>query len=158
MRILLLDRTTSSLYRLLRVLDLKNVSFSGFPSFILQLIHLKYLSLNIKRVEMHILPIGSLWNLETFILRHGGETDLILQGIWIMAKLRHLYIYPSFKIEVPPNSLVLDDLQTMTTLKCPNRIQDVLARIPNLRKLGIYLNEKSSFSIPDFSARNTSRH
>ncbi|KAK4371843.1 hypothetical protein RND71_007227 [Anisodus tanguticus] len=46
---------------------------------------------------------------------------------------------------------VLDDMQTMTTLKCSSRIREVLARTPNLRKLGIYLNEKDSLSFPDFS-------
>ncbi|MCD7454402.1 hypothetical protein HAX54_024801 [Datura stramonium] len=156
MRILLLSGTILSLYRLLRVLDLDDVIFPIFPTLTLQLTHLKYLALHVQRVGRRKLQIDSLWNLETFILRYGGETDLILQqGIWKMAKLRHVYVYPSFEIEMPWscffNYLVLHDMHTMTTLKCSSRIQDVLARIPNLRKLGIYLNEKDSFFLPDFS-------
>ncbi|XP_059315632.1 putative late blight resistance protein homolog R1B-16 [Lycium ferocissimum] len=148
-----------SLYRFLRLLDLNDVTFHGFPTLALQLVHLKYLALRVKRVGRHRLLIYSLWNLETFILRHGGETDLILgRGIWKMAKLRHLYVYPSFAIEMPcdcfPNSLLLDDMQTMTTLKFSFLIQEVLARTPNIRKLGIYLNEKDSLSLLDFAGLN----
>ncbi|CAN4113898.1 unnamed protein product [Withania somnifera] len=158
MRLILLGGAILYIYRLLRVLNLAGVMFHTFPNITRQLTHLKYLALSVKRVGWRKLPIDSLWNLETFILRHGGETDVTLQGFWKMQKLRHLYVYPSFEIEMPwayfPNYLVLDDMQTMTTVKCSSRIQDVLARIPNLRKLGIYLNEKDSLSLPDFSSLN----
>ncbi|KAF7112209.1 hypothetical protein RHSIM_RhsimUnG0257400 [Rhododendron simsii] len=142
-------------FKLLRVLHSR---FSLFPCVIeLQLVLLKYLNLGV------LLPLGSrlqnakrclpasisnLQNLETLIFSSFGHSGFYLpHSIRKMVKLRHVRVTgPGVNIDIEsPDNLVdyplfMGNLQTLSWINTRSWT-DVLARSPNLRKLGLNVSE-----------------
>ncbi|KAL2492576.1 NB-ARC domain-containing protein [Abeliophyllum distichum] len=118
--------------RLLSVFDTNYTSINEFP------VNLQYFACNNDMARS--LPV-SLRNLQTFIC--WNEISEIVE-IWEMRQLRHvnfckmvLPVPPSAETEGKNSIIVLDNLQThcrVVNLRC---IEEVLQRIPNLKKLEI---------------------
>ncbi|KAM7489095.1 hypothetical protein LguiB_026579 [Lonicera macranthoides] len=102
------------------------------------------------RLEYGSLPtlIHNLQNLETLIVK-SGRIFTIPQNTWKMVKLRHLYIKsrvpndiddPSFAEACTSDGFppMLENLQNISIVRYSQSCQDVLARSPNLRKLGFH--------------------
>ncbi|KAK4400120.1 putative late blight resistance proteinR1A-10 [Sesamum angolense] len=131
-------------FGLVRVLDLRSISFSRFPNEIVQLVHLRFVALfgNFK-----ILPatISKLWNLQTIIVRTTCRELNILADIWKMLQLRHLHASGISFLNGPPSQtrknyedpFVRRNILTISTISPDSCTENIIARTPNLRKLGI---------------------
>ncbi|KAI7993537.1 hypothetical protein LOK49_LG11G00401 [Camellia lanceoleosa] len=131
-------------FKLLRVFDIKSISLPLFPSKIKDLVHLRYVSLS---GSFEVLPasISELWNLQTIIIETSSHNLKVEADIWKMLQLRHLFTSASSRLRGPPSKarkggkdpLVRRNLQTLSTISPESCMEDILARAPNLRKLGI---------------------
>lgn len=131
-------------FKLVRVLDVRSICLYRFPSDIVQLLHLRYVAIfgNFK-----VLPasICKLWNLQTLIVET-TERELDIQvDIWKMLQFRHLHTSGSSRLHGPPpktrkqneDPFVRRNMQTISTISPESCTENVLARTPNLKKLGI---------------------
>ncbi|KAA8535362.1 hypothetical protein F0562_030365 [Nyssa sinensis] len=152
-------------FKLLRVLDLSPIKILNIPTEIGSLVHLRYLALQNDYESILPHSISQLWNLETliFIRRfkpynaeeawdcaidtsfdsiESTKSRVLLYvppSIWKMVKLRHIQIPQGSSTreltdDVYP--LVLDNLQTISQVHPTKSFENVLARTPNLKKLG----------------------
>ncbi|KAL2484770.1 putative disease resistance protein [Abeliophyllum distichum] len=126
-------------FKLLRVLDARPISFTRFPTDLVQLVHLRYLVLS---SNFKILPaaISSLWNMQTLIVETSSRTLEIKGDIWKMIQLRHLKTNASTSLAKSrknrDDSLINVNLRTVSTIS-PESCADVFARASYLKKLGI---------------------
>ncbi|KAK7407110.1 hypothetical protein VNO78_08753 [Psophocarpus tetragonolobus] len=138
-------------FKLLSVLDYQDAPLKKFPVAVIDLYHLRYLSLRNTKVKMvpgHI--IGNLHNLETLDLKKTSVRELPVD-ILKLQKLRHLLVY-QFKIKgyaqfyskhgfKAPNGI--GNLQSLQKLCFVEANQDCgmiirqLAELSQLRRLGI---------------------
>ncbi|KAM3341141.1 hypothetical protein P3S68_028776 [Capsicum galapagoense] len=131
-------------FRLVRVLDLKYINFPKFPNEIVQLVHLRYIALS---GNFRVLPasISKLWNLETLIVRTKARELDIQVDIWKMSQFKHLYTSGLSCLRGPPaktrkdneDPFVRRNIQTISTVLPDCCKENILARTPGLRKLGI---------------------
>ncbi|KAF7809696.1 disease resistance RPP8-like protein 3 [Senna tora] len=128
-------------FKLLRVLELDGVRVVCLPNTIGDLIQLRYLGLRKTNLEQELpLSIGNLQNLQTLDLRYCCFLKRIPNVIWKMVSLRHLLLYTPFD---SPDSFhlrldTLSNLQSLPYIEAGSWIEDGLAKMSNLRQLGIY--------------------
>lgn len=140
-------KDTSSIYeafRLLRVLDLRSICFPLFPKEIDHLVHLRFIVLfgQFKKIPSQI---SSLWNLQTLIVRTTSRDLDIQADIWKMKQFRHLYVTGLSRLNGPlaqtrkdnEDPFVRGNIQTISTILPDCCTENVLARTPGLKKLGI---------------------
>lgn len=130
-------------FKLLRVLDVLNYSFYGFPIQVIKLVHLRYLALSINSE----LPtsISKLVNLQTLIIYWGTkEARTLPLEILKMPILRHIHVKGDVLLFEPPiadhskkNFQILGNLQTLCTItiRTVNFSRGLVATIPNLKTL-----------------------
>ncbi|KAG5532028.1 hypothetical protein RHGRI_026598 [Rhododendron griersonianum] len=109
-----------------------------------ELVHLRYIALH---GDFEILPasISYLWNLQTVIIETTSRTLKVEADIWKMLQLRHFFTNASSRLRGPPTNawksgkdpLVRRNLQTLSTISPESCTEDILARTPNLKKLGV---------------------
>ncbi|KAL0327027.1 UNVERIFIED_CONTAM: putative late blight resistance proteinR1A-3 [Sesamum angustifolium] len=131
-------------FKLLRVLDAKSVTFTRFPTDLTQLVHLRYMFLSI---DIKFLPaaFSSLWNIQTLVIVTSSRTLEIKADIWKMIQLRHLKTNASTALpgnhsksrKSKDDALMIGSLQTLLTISPESCTEDVFARAPNLKVLGI---------------------
>ncbi|XP_052206156.1 putative late blight resistance protein homolog R1A-10 [Diospyros lotus] len=131
-------------FKLLRVLDIGSVRLSLFPVKMKELVHLRYIALY---GNFEVLPdsISDLWNLQTIIIETSSRNLKVKADIWRMLQLRHIHTNASCRLHGPPanvrkdgkDPLVRSNLQTISALSPESCTGDILARTPNLKKLGI---------------------
>ncbi|KAK4377202.1 hypothetical protein RND71_003498 [Anisodus tanguticus] len=130
-------------FPLLRVLDAESINFSRFSREFYQLYHLRYVAFSSDSIKMLPKLMGELWNIQTLIINTQQRTLDIQANIWNMVRLRHLHTNSSAKLPAPvaPKSskvtLVNQSLQTLSTIAPESCTEEVFARTPNLKKLGI---------------------
>ncbi|KAL7114582.1 hypothetical protein ACP275_04G129700 [Erythranthe tilingii] len=81
--------------------------------------------------------IFQLWNLQTLVV----DINIALPAeIWQMPQLRHIKMREISLCDPPDsqNTLVLENLQTLSTVQDFKCNQQVITRIPNLKKLGVH--------------------
>ncbi|KAG8372156.1 hypothetical protein BUALT_Bualt12G0037200 [Buddleja alternifolia] len=112
---------------------------------ILQLVNLRYLTLNVRSNLISEFPSSMclLWNLQTLILIGHDELVIAPSEIWQMSQLRHLYLWklclpdpPS--VEEEKSVVVLRNLRTLLRIKNFKCGEDVVNRIPNIKKLRVF--------------------
>ncbi|XP_058182950.1 disease resistance protein RPP13-like [Rhododendron vialii] len=131
-------------FKLLRVLEMRSISLPVFPVKMKELVHLRYIALH---GDFEILPasISYLWNLQTVIIETTSRTLKVEADIWKMLQLRHFFTNASSRLRGPPTNawksgkdpLVRRNLQTLSTISPESCTEDILARTPNLKKLGV---------------------
>ncbi|KAL0421808.1 UNVERIFIED_CONTAM: putative late blight resistance proteinR1A-4 [Sesamum latifolium] len=131
-------------FRLLRVLDVVVIHFHEFPAEVTELVNLRYLAFT---CAWQLPPsISKLQNLETLVYHKWKlqQCPLLPRDIWLMPKLRHLWVTPSCFLDsldhaqrLPNNSFLLENLQTLSGVRNFRCSSDIIKRIPNLRKLKI---------------------
>ncbi|KAL9658892.1 hypothetical protein QQ045_015578 [Rhodiola kirilowii] len=135
---------------LLTVLDLQGAALSKFPSVILGMLNLRYLSLRNTKVDNIPSSIGMLKELQTLDLKHTPGTKLP-KGILELESLRNLLVYQvksepfkffnnKFGARVPKNIGKLTTLQKLCFVDGGPGMKVVLAsleRLTMLRRLGI---------------------
>ncbi|KAL2524630.1 Disease resistance protein RPP13 [Abeliophyllum distichum] len=120
---------------LLRILHADNVKV---PSRITKLVNLRYLFGECD-ANWLLKSIHKLRHLQTLILHSGtGSSFDLPPEIWKMATLRHVQL-GIVNLPTPTwSAIVLQNLQTLSNVRNFKCTEDVLERIPNLRKLGIF--------------------
>ncbi|KAJ8534570.1 hypothetical protein K7X08_016298 [Anisodus acutangulus] len=131
-------------FRLVRVVDLKYINFPRFPNEMVQLVHLRYIALS---GNFRVLPasISKLWNLETLIFGTKSRELDIQMDIWKMSQFKHLYTSGLSCLRGPSartrkdneDPFVRRNSQTISTVLPDCCKENILARTPGLRKLGI---------------------
>ncbi|KAF3437580.1 hypothetical protein FNV43_RR20336 [Rhamnella rubrinervis] len=131
------------IYKFIRVLRLFGLEFKKIPSQIDELIFLRCLFIKRCRVD-HV--SSSIWKfryLETLHLELESNR-LLPKGIWsVMKHLRYLYMpgfayYGSFHFSKPPLGEPFRNLQVLSWVDVNHNTALVIAKFPNLRKLGLH--------------------
>ncbi|KAM3198867.1 hypothetical protein P3L10_034389 [Capsicum annuum] len=157
-------------FKLLKVLELRDILIDNFPVQILSLIWLRYLSLQC-HVNLDIPPeICKLWNLQTFIVQVPpvfiGRSVLITcpEEIWGLMQLRHLKV-SKFYLPNPPNvsadkgsHMGFSNIQTISYLSLDCCTNEVILGIQNVKELGINGYEINFNSIRDSGLLNNLVH
>ncbi|KAL2474196.1 Disease resistance protein RPP13 [Forsythia ovata] len=119
---------------LLRIFHADNVKV---PSRITKLVNLRYL-LGECDANWLLKSIHKLRHLQTLILHSGtGSSFDLPPEIWKMTTLRHVQLGIVNLPNPTCSAIVLQNLQTLSNVRNFKCKEDVLERIPNLRKLGI---------------------
>ncbi|XP_073036394.1 putative late blight resistance protein homolog R1B-17 [Primulina eburnea] len=138
-------------FGLLRVLNMRSGKWlCEFPVELVRLVHLRYLSFRCLEV---IVPgsISSIWGLQTLIIDAWNYIDLnhLPLQVWTMPHLRHVQIRNTFcRLLDPPNSgvegesfVILANLQTLSTIRNFRFTDEVVKRIPKLKKLKVFYDK-----------------
>ncbi|KAL0341589.1 UNVERIFIED_CONTAM: putative late blight resistance proteinR1A-4 [Sesamum calycinum] len=136
-----------------RVLDALTLYFIEFPKEVVELIHLRYLSLTYNGKIPS--SISNLRNLQVLIVRQYPKiiflgASILPVEIWNMPQLRHLLFtesnLPSLSgLEIDANnSVLLGNLQSLSDVHAACCNENVLRHVPNLRKLGTWVEEPSA--------------
>ncbi|KAK4427044.1 putative disease resistance RPP13-like protein 3 [Sesamum alatum] len=133
-------------FSLLRVLDALTVRFYKFPTEVVKLVQLRYLAFTYNRD----LPtsISQLLNLQYLIVHQcltiissGTHRSYLPMDIWNMKELRHLEVMRS-DLQIPnSNDALLPNLSTLSGISTRSCTKEILKRIPNLKKVGIQIEE-----------------
>ncbi|KAF3437602.1 hypothetical protein FNV43_RR20358 [Rhamnella rubrinervis] len=145
--------------KFIRVLFLIDANIWKIPSKIDQLVFLRCLW--IKDSSIHGLPssISNLWYLETIHLAANIGNPLP-KGIWsVMKNLRTLYVKPGTynPLPKPPRRLMgesFGNLKVLYWLKVDQNAALVIAKFPNLRKLGLTFSGVHVSPASDLDAEN----
>ncbi|GMY07533.1 putative disease resistance RPP13-like protein 3 [Fagus crenata] len=125
------------MFKLVRVVDSGDTKYSSIPKKIEKLILLRYLRIP---GNLDVIPasICSLWNLVTLDVR-SCTTYVLPKEIWMLQKLRHLYLRGPTSIPRTDNK-ALPNLQVLTGIDINEDTNYLFAkaRFPNLRKLGLH--------------------
>ncbi|XP_047258620.1 putative late blight resistance protein homolog R1B-16 isoform X1 [Capsicum annuum] len=142
-------------YKLLKVLDLRDIVTHVFPVQILSLFWLRYLSLLCKKY-LDIPPeICRLWNLQTFIVQDYYYNSGIIfpEEIWGLMQLRHLKASVIFLPNPPTVSIdkgshmVFPNIQTISYLYGSCCMKRVISGIQNVKKLGFNGNSMLDYGL-----------
>ncbi|KAL1551737.1 putative late blight resistance protein R1A-3 isoform X2 [Salvia divinorum] len=139
-------------FRLLRIL-----AAHGFLStrayrleeYMLQLVNSRYLDIRAQREQAQKFPssITLLWNLQTLIVDSVSGLTAPAE-IWHMPQIRHIRLR-GLHLPDPPSDqgdIVLGNLLTLVTIKDFKCSEEVVKRIPNIKKLRVsYYRRKSSY-------------
>uniref|UniRef100_A0A2N9H108 NB-ARC domain-containing protein n=1 Tax=Fagus sylvatica TaxID=28930 RepID=A0A2N9H108_FAGSY len=124
------------MFKLVRVVDFGDANYSSIPKKIEKLTRLRYLRIP---GELDVIPasICSLWNLVTLDMR-SSKTRVLPKEIWMLQKLRHLYLGGPTSIPKTDNK-ALPNLQVLTGIAINEDTKYLFAkaRFPNLRKVGL---------------------
>ncbi|XP_057769601.1 putative late blight resistance protein homolog R1A-10 [Salvia miltiorrhiza] len=125
-------------FKKLRILESKCIIFHQFPPRITKLIHLRYLTLYIERLETLPEPITQLWNLQSLVVETKSRSITMKANMWKMVRLRYLKTGAA---------IVLDDskwkgdagqnLHTLNRLAPESCTEAVSKKAKNLKTLGI---------------------
>ncbi|XP_052195472.1 putative late blight resistance protein homolog R1A-3 [Diospyros lotus] len=123
---------------LLRVLEVRKIRLSRFPSQVFNLYLLKYIAIT---CDLKILPkeISNLWNLQTLIVNTSAPSLDIKADLWKIARLRHLdtNVSTSLLAKTKADSSININIQTISALSPVSCQKEVFERAPMLKKLGI---------------------
>lgn len=137
-------------FGLLRVLDMVyGTQLRKFPIEVVRLVHLRYLSLHCFEV---IVPpsISSIWGLQTLVIVIDGMNNCQLPPeVWTMPHLRHLLTgsdgyhlpNPSLSGVEGKNFVILANLQTLSRIRNFSFTDEIIERIPKLKKLKVVESE-----------------
>ncbi|XP_027166202.1 putative late blight resistance protein homolog R1B-17 [Coffea eugenioides] len=131
-------------YKHLNVLNLEgiNLRLQELPAEVESLLCLRYLALVAERLEFIPPSIAKLSHLETFCL-NSDEMVSLPDSIWNMKKLRHVCLWTGVVIRLPSNDngvenlSTLPNLDTLSCLRLYKEGENLLRRIPNVRRLNI---------------------
>lgn len=126
-----------------RVLDAGYITH--FPTEMAGVVNLQYLAYSCNNGRLPA-SVYKLRYLQTLILYDATVPVFLTPEIWMMTQLRHLQlgemILPdpsSAETEAENSVIALNNLQTLSTVLNFRCAEEILKRIPNLKKLGIYL-------------------
>ncbi|XP_075090167.1 putative late blight resistance protein homolog R1B-14 [Nicotiana tabacum] len=123
-------------FPLIRVCDIQSFIFKFVPEFYI-LFHMRYLAVSGEFQSLSPL-FGNFWNLQTLMLHTNQSTLEIKEGIWKMLQLRHLHTNKPVKLPLPSNPISKSScLQTLSKIAPESCTRNVLAKVCNLKKLGI---------------------
>lgn len=104
-----------------------------------QLVNLRYLAVRVHGHSKLPSSMNHLWNLQTLVVPHSRVVKAPIE-IWEMRQLRHVQFYKQgVHLPDPPsnNVVIMENLQTLTGVRNFKCGDEVVRRIPNVKKLGI---------------------
>ncbi|KAL0385143.1 UNVERIFIED_CONTAM: putative late blight resistance proteinR1B-17 [Sesamum radiatum] len=128
-------------FGLLSVLDALTIRFYGFPTELVKLIQLRYLSFTYnaklpasisKLQNLHYLIVHQYLSIRSSRAHHSN----LPVEIWDMQELRHLQVMGSDLPDPTTQDACLPNLLTLLGISGRSCTKEVLRRIPNLKKLG----------------------
>ncbi|KAL2253913.1 putative late blight resistance protein homolog R1A-4 [Sesamum indicum] len=128
-------------FRLLRVLDALTVRFYGFPIEIVKLVQLRYLAFTYNgRLPASISKLQNLRHLIVHqylsIISSRARRSYLPMEIWNMRELKHLQVMGSDLPNPDSEGAFLPNLSTLLGISAHSCTEEILGRIPNLKKLG----------------------
>ncbi|PHU08343.1 hypothetical protein BC332_24832 [Capsicum chinense] len=131
-------------FKLLKVLELRNIDMDHFPVQILSLIWLRYLLLHFRKKVDIPQEICRLWNLQTFIVQGPSLWKITFpEEILGLMQLRHLEL-PEFYLPNPPSvsadkgsHMGFSNIQTISYLSPCCCTKEFIMRIQKVKELGI---------------------
>jgi hypothetical protein len=134
-------------FQLLRVLNFGHVNLYSIPTRIAKLVHLRYLAIESAALRAIPASIDNLLNLETLDMR-GTFLDCLPKGIWKLRRLKNLYMSGPvrFPDDLDADVTALENLHVLSTVSLNQQTVSpiVEAKLPNVRKLGLWLDESNS--------------
>ncbi|XP_057801500.1 putative late blight resistance protein homolog R1C-3 isoform X2 [Salvia miltiorrhiza] len=114
---------------------------------VFQLVNLRYLSREFREGFQIPSSISLMWNLQTLIVTYKGELTTAPVEIWKMHQLKHLEIVGFRGMYLPdPGSghsdVMMENLETLKGVIDFNLNEEVVKRIPNIKKLYIRYRHK----------------
>ncbi|XP_042032514.1 putative late blight resistance protein homolog R1A-10 [Salvia splendens] len=110
---------------------------------VIELVNSRYLAISVHHESRFSSSIDLLWNLQTLIIRSSSMNDLhVPHEIWKLHQLRHLE-FPGDELFLPnPPSddvdiVIMENLQTLKRVKGLRLNEEVVKRIPNVKKLNL---------------------
>ncbi|KAL2521234.1 putative disease resistance RPP8-like protein 4 [Forsythia ovata] len=149
------EKSFTTSFLLLRVLDALGIYFVGFPVEIVELVNLRYLLWHCTETCELPASISNLFNLQTLII-YSRDTVKLPSDIWKMPRLRHIWTWRCFLAypSAAGNGEKIARTENLQTLKAVINFKftkKVLKMMPNLKKLKIGFHysyaELSSFCI-----------
>ncbi|KAL3624028.1 hypothetical protein CASFOL_032844 [Castilleja foliolosa] len=132
----------------LRVLMEVNVVFdhpeNHSPETNFELINSRYLEVSPREIPAILSSVYRLWNLQTLEVHNyqGWDIDIDTLDIWKMPQIRHLMLYRLRLLNTPSidddDFVILENLQTFSNIRNLKFSEEVVKRIPNIKKLRIY--------------------
>ncbi|KAK2970737.1 hypothetical protein RJ640_009656 [Escallonia rubra] len=133
-------------HRLLRVMDLENVSVEKLPDEVGNLFNLRYLNLRGTKVKKLPNSIGRLRNLQTLDVRD-CKIEVLPAGIVKLQKLRHMLVYrytynfdslcSVYGVQAPSSICKLNDLQVLDSVEAEPKLLKQLRSMTQLTCIGI---------------------
>ncbi|CDP10294.1 unnamed protein product [Coffea canephora] len=137
------------IYKHLKVLNLEgiNLKLKELPTEVESLLCLRYLALTAWHMKFIPPSIAKLSHLETFCL-YSLELVSLPDSIWNMKNLRHVCVSSAVVIRLSSNDNVVENLSTLPNLDRLSTLrldlnkegENILRRIPNVRRLRIFQN------------------
>ncbi|XP_057801564.1 putative late blight resistance protein homolog R1C-3 [Salvia miltiorrhiza] len=128
-------------FRFLRTLSTYKYSRGYLDENVFQLVNLRYLSGALREGFQIPSSISLLWNLHTLIVSCWGEHTTAPVEIWKMHQLKHVeFKYPGMYLPDPPSGdsdVMMENLETLKGVLDFNLNEEVVKRIPNIKKLSI---------------------
>ncbi|KAL8102402.1 hypothetical protein AgCh_027042 [Apium graveolens] len=123
----------------IRSLDLSSIELLVFPTELLQLVHLRYLEIRFRSGNPPE-SISQLRELQTLIMT--SRMDMVVPGkMWKLINLKHLRIKSGENLldssTLEDESTLVDNLRCMSLISPTRPCKNILARAPNLQKLGL---------------------
>ncbi|KAL8466179.1 hypothetical protein ACS0TY_035331 [Phlomoides rotata] len=121
-------------FRLLRIMPCSENDFVYFLEDVFQLVNSRYLTLAARWSYEIPSSINLLWNLHTLDVVIANTTASF--DIWSMPQLRHVVFVVGLCLPDPPNgNIVLENLQKLSKIINFKCCDEVVKRIPNIKKL-----------------------
>ncbi|XP_073159487.1 putative late blight resistance protein homolog R1A-3 isoform X1 [Henckelia pumila] len=164
-----LKSTSAKLHRLLRVLKMNGICFYGEILRVVNYRHIKFFASRFPNMLNTLESLSLLWNLQTVIMDgfigHSPTPINLPAEIWEMPQLRHIKrVGGDFSLPDPHSSngggdiIVLKNMQTLHKIRNFRCTDEVVHRIPNLKKLGITYREfPSGFGWDHYEVYNLAR-
>ncbi|XP_057801534.1 late blight resistance protein R1-A-like isoform X1 [Salvia miltiorrhiza] len=132
-------------FRFLRTLSTYKYSGEYLDENVFQLVNLRYLSARFREGFQIPSSISLLWNLHTLIVSCRGKRTAPVE-IWKMHQLKHVeFVYENMYLPDPPSGhsdVIMENLETLNGVIDFNLNEEVVKRIPNIKKLEIIITDK----------------
>ncbi|XP_057792630.1 late blight resistance protein R1-A-like [Salvia miltiorrhiza] len=116
-----------------------------------EFVNSRYLAVGAHRHAKLPTSIDQLWNLQTLIVAHPRKVDAPVE-IWKMPQLRHVIFYKrELRLPDPPSEhfVIMENLQTLKGIRNFKCDQEVVKRIPNIKKLGLTYSKDKGIGVHD---------
>ncbi|KAL3619488.1 hypothetical protein CASFOL_037058 [Castilleja foliolosa] len=126
-------------------------------SLVFRYVNLQHLAIEGRNVSSFIPSLNLLWNLKTIIISCPYKSNPIVE-IWKMSQLRHIEFISGFRLPDPPNDeddvIIMENLQVLKGVSDFKCSEEVVKRIPNIKKLSILYSEYKRTNIEYYPISN----
>ncbi|KAL3630505.1 hypothetical protein CASFOL_023489 [Castilleja foliolosa] len=141
------------LIRALHAHNIRTVDKSSEQSLVFRYVNLQHLAIEVRNVSSFVSSLNLLWNLKTLIISCSYESNPIAE-IWKMPQLRHIEFERDFHLPDPPGNeddvVIMENLQVLKGVRDFKCSEEVVKRIPNIKKLSIKYSEHMGTNIDEY--------